>query len=65
MEKAAVQTTPHLLGRLVFAGHLVDSDIDSIIAEHERLARPLAKYLREMHAEAMRCRLLARTTSSA
>jgi hypothetical protein len=64
MDHSAVQTTPHLLGWLLFAGHLVDSDVDGIVAEHEGLGRPLAKYLREMHTEAMRCRLMARTTSA-
>lgn len=60
MDPSAVQTTPHLLGWLVFAGHLGDSDIDGIVAEHEGFDRPLAKFLRAMHAEAMRCRLLSR-----
>jgi len=61
MEPSFVQTTPHLVGWLVFAGRLGDSDIDGIVDEHEGLGRPLAKFLREMYAEAMRCRLMVRT----
>lgn len=60
MNPAFVQTTPHLAGWLFFGGRLCDSDLDEIVAEHERLGRPLARFLREMYLEAMRCRLLAR-----
>lgn len=58
MERTFVQTTPHMLGWLVFTGRLGDSDVGSIVAEHEALGRPLKRYFMEMYHEAMRCRLL-------
>jgi hypothetical protein len=60
MEARMVQTTPHLLGWLVFDGRVVDSDIAGIVEEHERLGRPLKKFFLSMHSEGMRCRLLLR-----
>ncbi len=57
------QTTPHLFGWLFFTHTLADSDKDAIIREHERLKRPLGKYFEEMYLEALRCRLLAQTTT--
>lgn len=56
-EKA--QTTPHMLGWLVFKRHIVDGDVDVVISEHNAMDRPLAKYFKEAHNEACRCRLLA------
>lgn len=53
------QTTPHLFGWLFFTCKLVDGDKDQIIDEHERLKRPLRKYLEEMYFEALRCRSLS------
>lgn len=64
MNPMLVQTTPHLAGWLFFRGHLGDSDIDDIVGEHERLGRPLARFLRETYVEAMRCRLLVRASGA-
>lgn len=57
---SVVQTTPQLLGWLAFIGRLVDGDVNAVIEEHKRFGRPLARFFLEMHAEAMRCRLVAR-----
>ena len=59
MDQRLVQTTPHLLGWLVFVGRIGDSDIDGIIEEHESLRRPLRPFLLAMYQEGMRCRLMA------
>lgn len=56
------QTTPHLLGWLLYEGALGDSDVDDVIAEHEQQVAEkqgrLSVYFRLMYAEACRCRLL-------
>jgi hypothetical protein len=44
-----VQTTPHLLGWLLFEGTLEDSDKTIVIAEHEELQLPLRKYFEETY----------------
>lgn len=54
-----VQTTPHLLGWLVFTGLLGDSDISGIVSEHEQLDRPLRPYFINMYKEGMRCRMMS------
>ena len=51
-----VQTTPHLLGWLIFTGRLTDVDKDEIIAEHRAVKRPLTEYFEEAYREALRCR---------
>lgn len=58
MDHRLVQTTPHLLGWLVFVGRIGDSDINGIIEEHESLRRPLRPFFLAMYQEAMRCRLM-------
>jgi hypothetical protein len=58
MNASSVQTTPRLLGWLVFGGCLAESDVDHIIEEHERLKRPLTQYFRIILEEALRCRLM-------
>lgn len=55
-----VQTTPHLLGWLLFEGRLTDVDKDDIIAEHKRLGGILEQFYEEVYHEAMRCRLMMR-----
>ena len=55
-----VQTTPLLLGWLLFHGHLSDQDLEPIISDHKRYGRPLEKYFREVHAEAWRIKLMTR-----
>ncbi|WP_431285002.1 hypothetical protein ACQW02_09360 [Humitalea sp. 24SJ18S-53] len=56
------QTTPHLLGWLLYEGELTDGDVSAIISEHEGRIAPnrgqLTVYLRRIHEEACRCRLL-------
>lgn len=49
-----VQTTPHLLGWLLFEGILKDSDKDNVIAEHNGLNLPLGKYFEEISEVALR-----------
>jgi hypothetical protein len=56
------QTTPQLLGWLLYEGELTDGDVAVIISEHEARVEEnrgrLTVYLRRIHAEAYRCRLL-------
>ncbi len=49
-----VQTTPHLLGWLLFEGILKDSDKDAVIADHNSLNLPLGKYFEEISEVALR-----------
>jgi hypothetical protein len=63
MDPHLVQTTPHLVGWLVFIGRIGDSDIGGIIEEHESLKRPLRPHFRAMYEEGMRCRLMTSSTS--
>lgn len=56
--KGRVQTTPLLLGFLLFKGYLGDADLETIINDHKNCERPLEKYFREVHAEAWRIKLL-------
>jgi hypothetical protein len=44
-----VQTTPHLLGWLLFEGTLKDFDTAIVIAEHEELQLPLRKYFEQTY----------------
>jgi len=53
------QTTPHLVGWLIFANHLTDGEMATVIDEHARFNRPLAKYFEDAYQEACRCRLMA------
>jgi predicted nucleic acid-binding protein len=62
MDSRFIQTTPHLLGWLVFAGRIGDVDITGIVEEHERMRRPLKKYFIEAYEEGMRCRLMVVST---
>ncbi|RZJ07650.1 MAG: hypothetical protein EON50_20975 [Acidovorax sp.] len=64
LESQRIQTTPHLLGWLVFIGRLGDSDISPIVSEHEQLNRPLRPYFIAMYNEALRCRLMQTKSSS-
>ena len=56
------QTTPHLLGWLLYEGELTDGDVSVVISEHEaRIGENrgrLTVYLKQIHVEACRCRLL-------
>ena len=59
---ASAQTTPHLLGWLVYEGAIGDGDVADIIIEHEarvaELKGRLSSHFRLVHEEACRCRLL-------
>ncbi len=55
-----VQTTPHLLGWLVFTNELNDSDISIIKNEHKLNERPLEKYFDAAYKEALRVKMLTR-----
>ncbi len=61
IDEPLVQTTPQMLGWLVFIGRLGDSDIGGITDEHERLERPLKPYFAAMYKEGMCRRLIAAT----
>jgi hypothetical protein len=56
------QTTPQLLGWLFYEGELTDGDVTVIISQHEERVEEnrgrLTAYLRRIHVEACRCRLL-------
>ena len=56
-----VQTTPHLLGWLVFIGHLGDEDKRVVVAEHCALDGILEKYFEEEYLLALQYRLAAST----
>ena len=62
VESGPAQTTPHLLGWLLFEGELTDGDVPVVISEHESRIEAnrgrLSQYLRRIHVEACRCRLL-------
>lgn len=53
-----VQTTPHLLGWLVFTGHLLDNDVKLVSEEHKRMGGPLEKFFQEVNMHALRARCL-------
>jgi hypothetical protein len=61
IDEALVQTTPQMLGWLVFIGRLGDSDIAGIVEEHEGLQRPLKPYFIAMYKEGMCHRLITPT----
>jgi hypothetical protein len=60
-----VETTPKLYGWLHYRQHLGGGDHDDVIREHEVYeARPLTLFFQAAFDEAMRCRLMARTTTA-
>ncbi len=56
LEPAAVQTTPHLFGWLMFHGWIGDSDKDQIIAEHRSSQRPLSAFFDEVYLTVLQYR---------
>jgi hypothetical protein len=50
------QTTPHLLGWLVYGNRLTVGDEVLVLQEHEAMRRPLHKVFAEMCEEGRRCR---------
>lgn len=55
-----VQTTPHLLGWLVFSSRLTDADKYRVVTEHRAVRGLLEPYFEAMYQEGLRCRLLSR-----
>ena len=53
-----IQTTPHLLGWLIYEQFLTDLDKDNIITQHESFNRPLKKYFEIMYRRALEYRLM-------
>ena len=54
---ALTQTTAHLFAWLIFMGHLGDSDLATIIAQHQAMERPLAPHVEDAYRLALQCRL--------
>ena len=57
-----MQSTPHLLAWLYFLGRLQDSDKGTIVAELASLNRSLQPHIDNAYQEALRCRLMARSS---
>jgi hypothetical protein len=58
-----VQTTPHLLGWLVFSQKVSDNDVPVIVAQHNSMGRPLAPHFTNAYREGLRCLLMANPSS--
>jgi len=58
-----VQTTPHLLGWLLFERRITDGDKDEIIKQHEELDRPLAEHFETIYLEALRCLMMTQAAT--
>lgn len=54
-----VQTTPHLLSWLLFRNRLGDSDLHTIVTQHEEVGGTLSKHFRDAAGEARMCQLNA------
>ncbi|GAX38635.1 hypothetical protein [Nodularia sp. NIES-3585] len=63
MPSNMVQTTPHLLGWLLFISYLNDNDLQKIISEHQKFHRPLKKYFLEVYTMVLEYKLKAFTNS--
>ena len=59
-----VQTTPHVLGWLLFHGHVGDDHVTTIIQEHTAAGRNIATRFRGMQSEAMRIRAMTETAGA-
>ena len=59
-----VQTTPHVLGWLLFHGHVADHHVDTIVQEHTAAGRNIATRFRSTHGEAARIRTMAQAPPS-
>lgn len=55
-----VQTTPHLLGWLVYSRSLSDLEVETVLAQHSLMARPLREHLTRAYHEGLRCLLMTR-----
>jgi len=53
-----VQTTPLLLGWMLYNQVITDADKDRVIEEHNRFGRPLAEYFETMYLRALELRLM-------
>lgn len=63
-QSPVVQTTPHLLGWLIFNGHLSDRDVDTVITQHEQCGRGLRQFFQKMYREGLRCRCMTHSTKT-
>lgn len=59
LDPAKVQTTPHLLGWLIFTSRLTDSDKDQVVKDHNAMQGLLATFFEVMYREGLRCRVLS------
>lgn len=53
---AMTQTTPHLFGWLYFRGHLGDSDLALVVAQHEAMDQDLTRHFHDSYALALICK---------
>lgn len=58
--KLKVQTTPHLLGWLLYKRELIDTDFGTVIQEHEANNRTLSRFFKDVYEESSRIRILER-----
>jgi hypothetical protein len=61
LDGGRVQSSPHLFGWLVFAGHISDAEVDPIVTEHASMRRHRGEDFRRNYLEALRIRLLLQT----
>lgn len=62
LSPASVQTTPQLFGWLVFRSFLSDSDLETVVSQHEAMKRPLRNFFEECCSEGLRGRAYAHMT---
>lgn len=55
------QTTPQLVGWLIYSGRLLDGDYRQVVREHADMCRPLAPHLDEAYNMALRARIRVQT----
>lgn len=53
-----VQTTPHLLGHLIYLRVIIESEVDQLIKDHNDCERPLERFFREVQREALKIRFM-------
>lgn len=58
-----VQTTPHLLGWLFYIRRLLDSDLDTVVTQHQELNGPLSKYFKIIYQRALEYRARDETSN--
>jgi len=60
LSREYVQTTPHLVGWLIFEGHISSASIEEIVLEHEQNGGPLGPFFRKACLMALQWRLQSR-----